>query len=64
MPSVLCGVSLYNREWDVVMSPEEGVIDDRNWDVGLTELFPNDPGFDNGFSDFLSKIKIVQSFLE
>jgi hypothetical protein len=62
-PSVLCGVSLYNKEWDFIMGPE-GVIEDREWNVGLAELFPSDTGPDNGFSDFLSKVKTVQSFLE
>jgi hypothetical protein len=63
-PSVLCGVSVYNKEWDILMSPEESVIQGRNWAIGLNELFPNAAGPNSGFSDFISKIKIVQSFLE
>ena len=63
-PSVLSGVSVYNREWDILMSQEESVIRDHNSTMGLNELFPSDSGPSSGFSDFVSKIKTIQSFLE
>jgi hypothetical protein len=60
-PLTNCGITLYHKDWDLLMTPDEGIEGPRGLDMG--SLFPDESGTDNGFSSFLAHVQTLQRFV-
>lgn len=54
-------ISFYHADWDFLTVPEQCVTSQRDW--VWDSFFPANSASGNGFGDFLSSIRTVQSFL-
>ncbi|KAI9732508.1 MAG: hypothetical protein M1818_007546 [Claussenomyces sp. TS43310] len=62
-PLTQCGVTLYNKDWDLLLSPRDRVPDLRGFSRGLDELFPSLSDNQSGFAGFVDSITRVQGIL-
>lgn len=61
-PLTNCGVSLYHKDWDVLMTPDEGIVGPM--DLDMRSLFPDESGADDGgISSFLAHVQTLQRFV-
>ena len=61
VPVTSCGVSLYHKDWDLLMTPDEGGEGTRVLDMG--SLFPDASGAEEGLSNFLAHNQTLQRFI-
>jgi hypothetical protein len=57
-----CGISFYNKNWDLFMAPDDNVVSQRDWSE--ESFFPSSSGSIEGLIDFLAKIQVVQTCLD
>ena len=62
-PTVLAGVSLFHRNWDLEMESIEGTTKERKWDPQLRNFLPTRPAETDGVSHFFDAVRQVQGFL-
>lgn len=60
-PLTNCGISLYHKDWDLLMTPDDGMEGLRGLD--MMSLFPDEFGADDGFTQFLAHIQTLQRFV-
>lgn len=60
-PLTNCGVSLYHKDWDLLMTPDEGIEGLRGLD--MRSLFPDESGADDGISNFLAHVQTLEWFV-
>jgi hypothetical protein len=60
-PLTNCGISLYHKDWDLLMTPDEGIAGLGGLD--MMSLFPDESGADDGFSRFLAHVQTLQEFV-
>jgi hypothetical protein len=60
-PLINCGVSLYHKDWDLLMTPDEGIQGPRGLDI--RSLFPDELGPDDGIPSFLAHVQTLQRFV-
>lgn len=57
-PLTNCGISLYHKDWDLLMTPDEGIEGLRG--LNMRSLFPDESGADDGISSFLAHVQTLQ----
>jgi hypothetical protein len=60
-PVTNCGISLYHKDWDLLMTPEEGIECPKALDI--TSLFPDESCAKDGISSFLAHVQTLRSFV-
>jgi len=61
VPVTNCGISLYHKDWDLLMAPDEGIEGSKALD--MRSLFPDESGADDGISSFLTHVQTLQRFV-
>jgi hypothetical protein len=61
VPVTSCGISLYHKDWDLLMTPDEGIEGSKALD--MRSLFPDESGTDDGISNFLAHVQTLRWFV-
>ena len=60
-PLTNCGVSLYHKDWDLLMTLDEGIEGPTGLDI--RSLFPDEFGPGDGIPSFLAHVQTLQRFV-
>jgi hypothetical protein len=60
-PEISCSVSLYHKDWDLLMASGDGV--ERPTALAVDSLFPDESRSGNGISSFLTHIQTLQGLI-
>lgn len=63
-PTVKCGIMMYKDSWLVDQGAKQRFGNAEEWDPEPSSSFPDRIGDRQGFQDLLSKIHLVQQFLD
>lgn len=56
-----CGISLYHKDWDLLMTPDEGIECPKPLDI--RSLFPDESCADDGISSFLAHVQTLRWYV-
>ncbi len=60
-PLTNCGISLYHKDWDLLMTPDEDIEAPRC--LNMESLFPDESVVEDGLSKFLAHVQTLQWFV-